>query len=180
MYRKISLKRLSNKTLVKMLLRQLYLCYDLGGISMGRSHRSFLLEMAQFLTGKDRLTDINRDRKCFEFLNEAKIRISKYSNKKTKPTKKLELVKNYSLAYLLVKKLRDWIKSVKGTQEHLLGLVEKAMIETTLKLMEADGAGVSGFFYARELMKEASIRKNKICGALYTKRFHQGLFNWLK
>ena len=179
MYKKISLKRLSNKTLAKMFLRQLYLWYDLSGISMGRSHRSFLLEMTQFLAGRDLLKDINRDRSCHEFLNAAQNRISKRGNKKIMPFKKLGLVKNYSLAYLLIRKLRAWVRSAKGRQEYRLTPTERKMIEATLKLMELGGFGVSGFFYAKELMNEASKRQQKIWRMINARRFNQDLPNRL-
>lgn len=156
-----------------MLLRQLYICYDLGGISMGRSHRSLLLEMAKFLIGKDRLKDINRDRCCWEFVNEAKSRISKCRNRKIRLFKKLGLVKNYSLAYLLIKKLLVWVKSAKAKQESYPTPVEKEILEAVLKLMEAEGAGVSGFFYARDLLNEASERKHRIFKMDYTRRFNK-------
>jgi len=105
-------KRLSDCTLVRLLLRRLWQWQDAAGVSMGRSLRSALLEAVFDFVKLPEIKNID-EIKGYILLAEAEKRVKKAKKihlEKSQKLLPLEDTNNRSLAHLLLLNLHRWYK----------------------------------------------------------------------
>ncbi|MFC1775591.1 hypothetical protein ACFLY0_01925 [Patescibacteria group bacterium] len=131
------LECLSDEELARLLLRQLWQCYDSGGISIGRSPESQLLEAVMNIIPLPDLVDMDRfysddimieARIRFAVIERESCEMKQYALFQQNPT-----LSDNCLAYLLLKKLTNLYE-----KEEFPRLAEVGLITSAMKLISID------------------------------------------
>jgi hypothetical protein len=132
----IKIRKIETERIIRLVLRDIYQWYDMGGISSGRSFSSILLEAAMSIF-KFQENWYNEEIPCDGLKAEAERRM-KNSERLIKVSfdRRMHNWASASLSFLLLKELNGWLQKCRGVEGRIVTKAEQENISICLGLFK--------------------------------------------